>query len=125
MKAYSVLVIDDNRARCQGLAELLTLQGFEAYAEFSGTDGIARARSLHPDALLLDMHMPDMDGVEVMAVLRDDPSMRAVAIILLTSESGPISTHGSDAFLTYPIETPTLASVLLGCITRRKQQQQG
>ncbi|WP_052201037.1 PleD family two-component system response regulator [Terriglobus sp. TAA 43] len=121
MKAYKVLVIDDNRARCQGLAELLTLQGFEAYAEFGGTEGIARARSLRPDAVLLDLHMPDMDGVEVMTMLRDDPSMQSVAIILLTAEGSPVSTHGSDAFLTFPFETTTLTSVLLGCITRRKQ----
>jgi CheY-like chemotaxis protein len=116
-----VLVIDDNYARCEGLAGLLTLQGFEAYTEFSGTAGIARARSLMPDALIVDLHMPDMSGVEVMAELRDDPSMRSVAIILLTADVVPHSTHGSDSFLTFPIETATLASVLLGCIARRRQ----
>lgn len=114
-------MIDDNCARCEGLAELLTLQGFEAHTEFSGTEGIARARSLVPDALILDLHMPDMSGVEVMAELRDDPSMKTVAIILLTADVVPHSTHGSDAFLTFPIETATLTSVLLGCITRRKR----
>lgn len=99
------------------------LQGFAAYTAFGGTEGIERAKSLRPDSLLVDLRMPDMDGVEATAVLRDDPSLRTVAIILLTAEEAPISTHGSDAFLTYPIETPTLTSVLLGCI-RRKQQQQ-
>ncbi|WP_198137702.1 response regulator [Terriglobus sp. TAA 43] len=69
-EASSVLVFDDNRNRCQGLTELLTRQGFEIYTEFGGTEGIACARSIHPDALLLDLHMLNMDGVEVTAVLR-------------------------------------------------------
>lgn len=121
MSTHTVLVIDDNRARCEGLAELLTLNGFAAYTAFSGTEGIDRAKSLRPDALLLDLHMPDMDGIEVTAVLRDDPSMQTVAIILLTAEAAPVSTHGCDAFLTFPIETVSLTSVLQGCIMRRKQ----
>jgi CheY-like chemotaxis protein len=100
---------------------LLRLEGFVVHAAFSGTDGITRARSLHPDALLLDLHMPDMDGVEVTTVLREYPSMQTVAIILLTAESAPISTHGSDAFLTFPIETSTLTTVLRGSIAKRKQ----
>jgi len=119
MGGLAVLVIDDNQARCEGLTELLTLHGFRASCAFSGSDGLAQAKASRPAALLLDLHMPDMDGVEVLAAIRDDPSMSNTAVVLLTAEEAPIATHGSDTFLTYPIDMTTLKTVLLGSIARR------
>ncbi|WP_084214006.1 response regulator [Terriglobus sp. TAA 43] len=46
----------------RGIAELLRIEGFVAHSAFNGTEGIASVRSLRPDALLLDLRMPDMDG---------------------------------------------------------------
>ena len=122
MNTQRILIIDDNRARAEGLMELLQLDGFIAHAAFNGIDGIARAKALQPDAILLDLHMPDMNGVEVIAVLRDDPSVQNIAIVLLTADRAPVVPHGSDAFLTYPVEMSTLKPVILGTIAKQRTQ---
>ena len=53
-----VLVIDDNEAHAEGLAELLCLAGFEAWHVLTGNEGIESARNLNVDAVLLDMNLP-------------------------------------------------------------------
>ena len=68
-----VLVIDDNQAHSEGLAELLQLAGFEASYVLTGGEGLEAARRLSVDAVLLDMNLPDMNGFEVCRRLRRDP----------------------------------------------------
>jgi CheY-like chemotaxis protein len=51
----------------------------------TGDEGVSLARSEHPDAILLDMHLPDMSGIEVVRRLSEDIAAKAFRVILLTS----------------------------------------
>jgi DNA-binding response OmpR family regulator len=118
-----VLVIDDNQAHAEGLAELLQLAGFEASHALTGSEGIAVARSLAVDAVLLDMNLPDLNGFEVCRRLRRDPRTAGVAVVFHTAQgSVPGARHEGDAFLTYPVEMSQVYSTIRESVARRRSR---
>ncbi|WP_263359965.1 response regulator [Acidicapsa ligni] len=122
--ALKVLVIDDNKAHAEGLAELLQLAGFDASHVLTGSDGIEKARRDAPDAVLLDMNLPDMNGFEVCRRLRRDPKTAHIAIVFHTAQgSVPGSRHEADAFLTYPVAMSEVYSVIRGSVERRRSSR--
>jgi DNA-binding response OmpR family regulator len=121
MAAIKVLVIDDNKAHAEGLAELLNLSGFESSSVFTGLDGVEMAEKLAVDAVLLDMGLPDIKGSEVCRRLRANPATTDIAIIFHTgTHPSPGSDHPADAFLTYPIAMADVSAVIRGCVERRR-----
>jgi two-component system alkaline phosphatase synthesis response regulator PhoP len=82
-----ILIVDDEpdiREVAQiGLEEIA---GWEILAAGSGAEGIKRAQTVRPDAILLDVMMPDMHGAEVLAALKADPITAAIPVILLTAK---------------------------------------
>lgn len=121
MATYKVVVIDDKEAHAQGLAELLSLAGFESSYTLTGREGLEYVRSAKVDAVLLDVNLPDMTGYEVCRILRTRTENIGVAVVFHTAEEMSHERHGGDAFLTYPVETEHLVQVLLGCISRRQR----
>jgi DNA-binding response OmpR family regulator len=121
--AIKVLVIDDNKAHAEGLAELLGLAGFKASHVLTGGEGIESARTLSVDAVLLDMNLPDMNGFEVCRRLRRDPRTAYIAVIFHTAQgSVPGARHEGDAFLTYPVAMSEVYSVIRGSVERRRSR---
>jgi DNA-binding response OmpR family regulator len=118
-----VLVIDDNQAHSEGLAELLQLAGFEASYVLTGGEGLEAARRLSVDAVLLDMNLPDMNGFEVCRRLRRDPRTAGIAVIFHTAQgSVPGARHEGDAFLTYPVAMNEVYSTIRNSIERRRSR---
>lgn len=123
MEKLTVLVIDDNSNHGEGLVELLELNGFTAFHATTGTAGIQLASAFPIDAVLLDIHLPDMTGLEVCQTFRSNPSMEQTAIIYHTGSSSFYgSEHGGDAFLTYPVSISELCAVIVGSVYRRRDK---
>ena len=115
----TVVVIDDNIATAMGLAELLELDGFSAHASFSGAGGLQQVLARRPEAVLLDMNMPEMNGVEVCRAIRAHPSICNTAIVILSGEHKLDDLGQADAFLTHPVPLDILAAVLHATIRKR------
>src|SRR5277367_4392517 len=120
MSSIGVLVIDDNEAHAQGLAELLALSGFNAIYATTGKRGIELTLSESVDAVLLDLNLPDMSGYEICHRLRSEPATANVAIVFHTAADSTGVDHQGDAFLTYPVEMGHICHVIQGCVARRK-----
>jgi DNA-binding response OmpR family regulator len=121
ISALKVLVIDDNQAHSEGLAELLVLAGFQASYVLTGCEGIETARELGVDAVLLDMNLPDINGFEVCRRLRGDVRTAHVAVVFHTAKgSVPGERHPGDAFLTYPVPMKDVCAVIRASVERRK-----
>ena len=116
----SVVIINDNANTCVGLAELLELCGFEAHCAFSGADGLYKVTARRPDAVLLDMNMPDMSGLVVCAAIRGRATIANTAIVFHSGEQKPAELNGADAFLTYPVPLDILSAVLHATIAKRR-----
>jgi len=82
-----ILIIDDQRIPRVAVGASLTEAGHEVAAEANGAAGIARAQSWAPDVIVLDVHMPDMDGFTVVEKLKHDPVTAHIPVIFLTATS--------------------------------------
>lgn len=79
-----VLIIDDLPTNIQVLSEILESE-YEIFFATSGREGIEIARAEHPDLVLLDIMMPEMDGFEVCRRLKEDPATQLIPIIFVTA----------------------------------------
>jgi CheY-like chemotaxis protein len=125
METLRVLVIDDHHAHSEGLAELLSQNGFETLSTTSGLRGMELVSEWKPDAVLTDLGLPDMNGFEICRRIRSNPEWKSIAVIFHTG-SQPMPTYGSeaDAFLTYPVVTSDLVFTIRGSIMRRRGMAQ-
>jgi len=79
-----VLLVDDDHAARAELAKNLTDLGLAVSEATAVDDALAKARSESPDVILLDVHMPGMDGFEVLRKLRECPVMRSTPAVMFT-----------------------------------------
>ena len=105
--ASLVLVVDDYEDNRRMFAEYLRLAGFRTEVAESGADGLAKAAALRPDAIVMDLAMPDLDGFEVTRRLRADEATRHIPVIALTAYPMGYSRHaaleaGCDSYLSKP-----------------------
>ena len=87
-KGRKLLVVDDNVDAAKMLGLILEMSGYEVAVENSAKAAIARAAAVQPDACLLDIGLPDMDGNELARVLRDTPDTAQALLIAITGYGG-------------------------------------
>lgn len=113
-----VLIVDDNGDAAESLCTLIkTLGDTDVHTAANGKEALQRAAELHPEIILLDLLMPDMDGFEVARRIRREPWGKGVTIVALTGWG--LDEHrrrskeaGFDAHLTKPVDMAALRSVL-------------
>ncbi|AKM78485.1 MAG: response regulator with CheY-like protein receiver domain and winged-helix DNA-binding-like protein [Candidatus Wolfebacteria bacterium GW2011_GWB1_47_1] len=80
-----ILVVEDDRAEMNALEDTLTREGFIVSTAENGRTGLERAFADHPDLILLDIVMPEMDGLTMLNTLRQDEWGKSVPAIILTN----------------------------------------
>ena len=88
-KKQTVLIIDDDDTLADVLSHSLKQQGFQAVAAYSGNAGLERAKVEPPSAIILDLGLPDVDGLSICARLSDAPETCATPIIILSGKEQP------------------------------------
>ena len=116
-----VLVIDDEVESNEILAMHLEKDGFEVLTAISGTEGLRLAYDHQPEAVILDIRMPGMDGREVCARLRDitDAVIIFATVVTESEETVRALQLGADDYVTKPIEYKVLAARLEAHLRRR------
>jgi CheY-like chemotaxis protein len=115
--AVRVLVIDDDRAVCDVVLHILRRAGFHAVGAYDGLTGLETARVHAPDLILLDVKMPEFDGLQTLGRLRENPSTREIVVIAFTGlelDGESLRSRGFDDVILKPI----LAFELVERITR-------
>ncbi len=84
MEGATILVIDDDPDFCEQLTDWFEPLGCHMLEAHSGADGLRLARSQRPDAMVLDIRMPVMDGYEVLKSVRDDESLAAMIVVVFS-----------------------------------------
>lgn len=120
----SILIIDDEDDIRDILTYSLQKEGFRVFQAANGKEGIQKAQEEIPDLVLLDVMMPEMDGIEVCQILRDNPSTQHISICFLTARSEDYSQiagldAGADDYVSKPVKPKVLAS-RIKAILRRK-----
>src|ERR1051326_754226 len=107
-----ILVIEDNPTNLQLVMYLLQAFGHAVRGAKEGAEGIELARRERPDIILLDIHMPRMDGYEVARRLRADPQSRDISIVAVTAlamvgDREKLMDAGFDGYISKPIDPET------------------
>ncbi len=125
-KSKLILVVDDHVGIQRVLRRLLTIEGHDVLTVGTGHDAIQVAVEQQPDLVLLDLMLPDMDGVEVSATIRRTPPLLDVPIVMLTACSDPDDQMdgylaGANEYITKPLEFDLLLEVVNRYLTGAKK----
>lgn len=80
-----VLVVEDDTDNRRIVAKALSVEGYEIVEATDGIQALAQARAEHPDLILMDLALPNMDGWEATRRLKSDPETRAIPVVALTA----------------------------------------
>lgn len=110
-----ILVVDDIAENIDIVTMRLIATGYDVEVARNGREAIDQAYRIRPDLILLDVMMPDIDGIEVTRRLKADEDMRAIPILLLTAKAGKDDVvtgldAGSDDYITKPFDQTTLVA---------------
>ena len=125
-----ILNVDDNDAARYVKTRVLRLAGFKVVEASNGADAVALLRSRNPELVLLDVRLPDMDGRELAAAIKADPSLSRI-VVLQTSASHVESKHriaaldaGADGYLIEPIEAEELVANVRALLRMRRAERE-
>lgn len=124
MAAAKILVVDDEPDILEILEYNLSREGFEVFTAGDGAAGIARAREVKPDLIVLDIMMPQMDGVQVCRQLREDRGFDDTLIAFLTARQEDYSQiaaleQGGDDYISKPIKPRVLVARIKAMLRRQ------
>ncbi|MGE3769042.1 MAG: sigma-54-dependent transcriptional regulator, partial [Kofleriaceae bacterium] len=122
-----LLVIDDDPASRRLVAAIFEAEGFEVSQAPDGLSGMAQVDAIEPDVVLLDVRLPDLDGIEVLRRLR--PTERGLQVIMLTAEHEvKVAIRaiqlGAFDYQTKPVEQDELVLVVRRALERRRLEQE-
>jgi PAS domain S-box-containing protein len=125
--ALCLLIVDDNRDAAETLGMVLGAMGHDIHVAFGGFDALARVAAIRPDACLLDVGLPDMNGYELARRLRTLPETRDAAMIAITgygskSDREDSAHAGIHHHLTKPVDTAQLNRLLAAIVEARAAQ---
>ncbi len=121
----TVLYVEDNLANLRVVEALLGLRpGLRMLSAADGEDGLRIARRERPDVIVLDIHLPALDGYAILALLRADPATRAIPVIALSADAMPGDIErglqaGFEHYLTKPVRADQLNAAIESGLRRR------
>ncbi len=119
-----VLIVDDEKALRDGLSDAVRDLGYAPVVASSGREALAVAAQTNPDAALLDLRMPDMDGLQVLTRLRSEAGGAKLPVAIITAYATAANTIeamrlGAFDHLTKPVGREDLASLLARMVRSR------
>ena len=104
----TILIVEDNEKNMKLVRDILRHNGHATIEAQTGGEGVRLASERRPDLILMDIQLPDIDGIEALRLVRADRALDAVPVIAVSASVMPddqqkIVTSGFDAFVTKPI----------------------
>ncbi len=126
---HKILVVDDDPLIVQATERLLKKSGYVTFPAHTGQQALDLARRHHPDILLLDVNLPDLDGFEVCRRLKADPELADIGVLIVTStytdgESQAAGLErGADGYIARPISNRELLARIQALLRLRAAEQ--
>jgi two-component system, chemotaxis family, chemotaxis protein CheY len=122
MQRHRILIVEDSPTMRQLLGfALKRIQGVEIVEARDGMDGLRKVTSDHFDLALVDINMPVMDGLKLIHLIRDEESLKAMPIIVITTEGAEEDREralalGADEYLTKPVQAGKVLALVKGLL---------
>jgi len=126
MMKTRVLIVDDEKDFAEALALRLRVRGYDAEACFGGRDAVAKVRDGQVDVVLLDLMMPEMDGIETLKAIKN---VRPITEVIMLSGKATIETaitgmqQGAFEYLTKPCESDIMIRKIDEAYHRKKDRE--
>jgi CheY-like chemotaxis protein len=122
--AVRILIADDHPDTRLILRDYFEAKGFDVCEANNGEEALACIRASRPDAVVLDIQMPRMDGIQVLRVVRGDDDLRDLKILALSAHAfaedvREISNAGADSYLAKPADPRTVIEAVRTLIAAR------
>lgn len=122
-----ILIVDDEKDILELLDYHLTKEGYKTKKAFNGKDAIKIAKDFLPDLVLLDLMMPEMDGIETCIEFREDNLLKGTLIAILTARAEDYSqiaglNAGADDYINKPIKPRVLISRIKALLRRTESK---
>ena len=103
-----ILIVEDNEKNMKLVRDLLQYKGHQTLEAITGMDGVRQAIDHVPDLILMDIQLPDISGIQALALIRAQDALRSVPVLAVSASVMPeeqqkIVTSGFDAFIAKPI----------------------
>ncbi len=111
-------IVDDNRQTADSMARMLRLLEVRTHVVYGPRKALIDVLEERPDVVFLDIHMPGIDGFEVLSFFRRDPRFAKVPVVIVSTETQPenvtrAKAEGAVAFLPKPVTVDSLEAVLI------------
>jgi len=122
-KPYLILIVDDNDELLKSLSfALRTLGGFRIEVARNGAEGLEKAVELQPDCMVVDVKMPEIDGLQLARAMRGDPATADIPLVILSAlvqdaDRALGMFAGADQYLTKPSKPQVVIAAIQRAIT--------
>jgi twitching motility two-component system response regulator PilG len=118
-----ILIVEDEESLLKLESILLTSKGFEVKGVTNGRAALEEIQKSHPDLVLLDIMLPEMDGFEVCKKIKDDPQTREIPVIMLTAKKTREDMEkgkevGADCYITKPFKSAMVIETIQRYISK-------
>ena len=125
-KDIKILLVDDEPDILEILSYNLSAEGYQVYTAKNGVEGVAKAKKKQPHLIVLDVMMPEMDGIEACETIRNTKGLENTIITFLTARGEDYSQvagfdAGADDYITKPIKPKLLISKVKALLRRLKE----
>ena len=113
----TILIVEDNEKNMKLVRDILQFKGYRTIEASTGNEGLALARQHQPDLILMDIQLPDINGIEALGIIRADASLArtpvvAVSASVMPDEQQKIVASGFDAYVTKPIDLKSFVATV-------------
>lgn len=127
-KDIKILLVDDEPDILEIIGYNLSAEGYEVFTAKNGLEGVAKAKKKNPHLIIMDVMMPEMDGIEACEVIRSTPGLDNTIITFLTARGEDYSQMagfdaGADDYITKPIKPKVLVSKVKALLRRLKDEK--
>jgi len=115
---HKILIVDDNAMNRKLFGFLLKRAGYEVFEAEDGRQGVGRAAEIIPDLILMDIQMPDMDGISALKAIRELAATREIPVIAITSyamkgDRDRLLSEGFVGYISKPIDNETFVTSVI------------
>ncbi len=120
-----IVIIEDEPEAAEIYAEMMRISGYEVFKFFSGSSAVALIADQKPSAVILDLMMPDVSGLDVLQYLKAEPNLSDIPVIIVSAKSLPEDIDeglnaGANIYLTKPISFSELKKAIDEVLTSTK-----
>ena len=128
-QSTTILIAEDNDATITTLSWYFSAKGYHVLLARNGGDAFTHTREHQPAIIVMDIQMPDMDGLEAIRHIRSDPHSTSIPIIALTALAMPGDREkclaaGADEYLSKPVSLRKLSDILEGLLAKQGHEQE-